>query len=144
MSSFYAPVSLVSMYAMGHFINQKMNLYARPLFVRMGLYSILGIFGYGLYALLTDFTQIYYDTSVDNELAAMGPEMIAAGIQFYDKMLKKNVVMRNLTGQNIYSALGNENYFLRLKSLPLTIRKSFFQMKQQELDNPSSENVAAS
>lgn len=60
--------------------------------------------------------------------------MIDAGIQFYDKMLKKNVALRNLIGKNIYSASGNENYFLRLKSLPLTVRKSFFQMKKVEFE----------
>lgn len=67
--------------------------------------------------------------------------MIETGIRFYDKLLKKNVALRNLTGENIYSAKGNENFFLRQKSLPLTIRKSFFEMKKKELDDASQTGV---
>lgn len=70
-------------------------------------------------------------------------EMAAAGITFYDKMLKKNVAIRNLTGSNIYTALGNENSFIRQKTLPLTIRKSFFEMKKKELDEASPANLVA-
>lgn len=61
-------------------------------------------------------------------------EFIDTGIAFYDKLLKKNVALRNLSGENIYTASGNENYMLRQKSLPLTIRKAFFEMKKKELE----------
>lgn len=67
--------------------------------------------------------------------------MAAAGIRFYDKILKKNVALRNLTGQNIYTAMGNENYLLRQKSLPLTARKSFFELKKKEFDEANAVKV---
>jgi len=143
LTSLYPPLCLLSIYGTAHYLNQKMNLYARPLMVRFGLYTIMATFGYGLYAFLTDFTQVYYETCVDKELAEMGPEMTAAGIRFYDKMLKKNVALRNLTGQNIYTASGNEKAFLRQKSLPLTIRKSFFEMKKKEFDEASPAKLVA-
>lgn len=69
-------------------------------------------------------------------------EFIDAGIRFYDRILKKNIALRGLTGDNsIYTAKGNENYFLRQKSMPLTIRKSYFEMRmeelQKQLNNPN-------
>lgn len=91
-TSMYPPLCLVSMYGFGHYLNLKMKFHSRPLIVskrclffcaqfnvlfliqvRLSLYTILGIFGYGLYAFMQDFTQVYYDTCVDKELAALGP-----------------------------------------------------------------------
>lgn len=69
--------------------------------------------------------------------------MAVAGITFYDKMLKKNVALRNLTGENIYTALGNENFVLRQKSIPLTMRKSFFETKKKEFDEASSAKLVS-
>lgn len=53
------------------------------------------------------------------------------------------MALRNLTGENIYSASGNENYVLRQKSLPLTIRKSYFEMKKKDLEQAASPANAA-
>lgn len=97
------------------------------------MYSILGMFGYGLYSFLTDYTQVYYDTAVDKELCEAGPEFMDAGVRFYDKLLKKNIAVRNLLGDNSYTVMGNEKYLLRQKSLPLTIRKSYFELRLDEL-----------
>lgn len=58
-------------------------------------------------------------------------------------MLKKNVAIRNLTGANIYTASGNENNILRQKTLPLTVRKTFFELKKKEIDEASQANLAA-
>lgn len=72
-------------------------------------------------------------------LASLGPGFISAGLRFYDKLLKKNIACRELTGDNSeYTAMGNENYLVRRKRLPLTIRKAFFELKYEELQN---ENV---
>lgn len=68
--------------------------------------------------------------------------MTAVGVSFYEKLLKKNIALRNLIGGNIYTALGNENFFLRQKSLPLTIRKSFFEMKRKEFADGTHPAVA--
>ncbi|KAG4069494.1 hypothetical protein HA402_006860 [Bradysia odoriphaga] len=138
LESFYPPVCIMAMYGAGYYINQKMRLHGRPLGMRLCLYTILSVFGYGLYAFMKDFTQVYHETNADKQLAEIAPEFIDVGITFYDKLLKKNVALRNLTGENIYTAAGNENYLLRQKSLPLTIRKSFFEMKKKELEEAAS------
>lgn len=68
-------------------------------------------------------------------MSNFGREFIEAGIGFYDKLLKKNIACRQLSGDETeYTALGNENFIFRQKRLPLTIRKTFFEEKLKELD----------
>lgn len=74
------------------------------------------------------------DSDIDKKLATFGRTFIEAGIRFYDKLAKKNIACRELTGdESQYTALGNENFILRQKRLPLTTRKSFFEEKLKEL-----------
>lgn len=74
-----------------------------------------------------------YDGGTDEELASYGPGFLEAGLGFYDKQLKKNMAIRELTGDNSeYTALGNENFILRNKRLPLTIRKVYFETLLEE------------
>lgn len=61
--------------------------------------------------------------------------MTDAGVRFYDKLLKKNVACRELTGDHSeYTANGNENFMFRHKRQPLVHRKSFFEEKLKELN----------
>lgn len=136
--SFYPPICFMFIYGAGYYINEKMRLHGRPLGLRLCLYTILSVFGLGMYSFMKDFTQVYYETQADKELADIAPEFIDTGIAFYDKLLKKNVALRNLIGENTYSASGNENYMLRQKSLPLTIRKSYFELRKKELEEAAS------
>jgi hypothetical protein len=77
---------------------------------------------------------VTYDGETDERLAEMGKGYIDAGVRFYDKLLKKNMACRELTQDDSeYTALGNENFLVRQKRLPLTLRKHFFEMKLKEL-----------
>lgn len=111
--------------------------------MRTLMYTILATFGYGMYSFLTDFTQVYYDGAVDKELCEVGPEFMDAGVRFYDKLLKKNIAIRNLAGDNSYTVMGNEHFVLRQKSLPLTIRKSYFEMRLEELKKSLGKEASA-
>lgn len=108
--------------------------------LRVIMYSILGLFGYGLYTLLTDYTQVHYDLETDKKLASLGTDFVTAGYHFYDKLLKKNIAIRKLTGDSTYTAMGNENFLLRQKTLPLTVRKAFFESKLKEATESQSQN----
>ncbi|XP_058067000.1 transmembrane protein 177 [Anopheles bellator] len=120
-------VSWIFSYSLGSQLNERCNFYARPRSLRLILYTICGLFGFGLYSFSTDVTEVYYETDVDKQMAKLGPNMIDAGVRFYDKVLKKNVSIRQLTGDDYYTAKGNVNYLLRQKAAPLTLRKEFFQ-----------------
>lgn len=133
LTSLYAPVSLFIVYALGSSINRRRNLYARPLGMRSVLYGILSMFGFGLYTFMTDFTEVWYDTSIDKQMCDVGPEFVEAGVRFYQKALQKNVAIRNLSNDTSYTVSGNEDFGVRQKSMPLTVRKSYFELRLSEL-----------
>uniref|UniRef100_A0A182UT28 Uncharacterized protein n=1 Tax=Anopheles merus TaxID=30066 RepID=A0A182UT28_ANOME len=120
-------VSWMFTYSLASQLNERCNFYGRPRSLRLILYTICGLFGFGIYSFSTDMTEIYYETDVDKQMAALGPDVVDAGARFYDKVLKKNIAIRKLTGEDYYTAKGNVNYMLRQKAAPLTLRKEFFQ-----------------
>lgn len=84
-------------------------------------------------------------------LSFLGSDVIKAGISYYEKQLQKNIAIRELSGQNFYTVKGNENFFLRTKSLPITTRKQFFiaklaecEKREQEVDKETNKNVEES
>ncbi|XP_068144817.1 transmembrane protein 177 [Drosophila tropicalis] len=133
LNSIFPSVNFLMVYTMGHYLNMRLNLFARHGSVRFVLYSILGLFGLGSWTFMKDYNQVATDASIDKKLASLGPQFVAAGVSYYDKQLKKNMALRSLIGDSTYTALGNENYMLRQKSMPLTARKSFFAERWQEL-----------
>uniref|UniRef100_A0A182PHU4 Amino acid transporter n=1 Tax=Anopheles epiroticus TaxID=199890 RepID=A0A182PHU4_9DIPT len=120
-------VSWMFTYSLASQLNERCNFYARPRSLRLILYTICGLFGFGIYSFSTDMTEIYYETDVDKQMATLGPDVVDAGARFYDKVLKKNIAIRKLTGEDYYTAKGNVNYMIRQKAAPLTLRKEFFQ-----------------
>ncbi|XP_034476769.1 transmembrane protein 177 [Drosophila innubila] len=135
LNSIFPSVSFLMVYTMGRYLNMRLNLFARHGSTRFVLYSILGLFGIGSWSFMKDFNQVTTDADIDKKLATLGPQFVAAGVTYYDKHLKKNMALRHLIGDNTYTALGNENYLLRQKSMPLTARKSFFENKWEELQS---------
>lgn len=127
------PVLVVTLiYALSQYINRRLRLYEGPPALRGILYCLVGMFGTGFYFLMKDLTEIQYETAVDKQLAELGPEFVQSGTVFYDKMLNRNKALRELMGnegQNKYSVLGNENFFLRHRRIPLMHRKAFFENK---------------
>lgn len=130
--SIFPVATVLFIYTLASRINASLKLLARPFMIRGTLYSILSVFGMGIYAFSKDFTQVYYETEVDKKLVEMGPEFMQNGIKFYTKLLQKNIAIRELTNDEQYSAKGNVNVFLRQTSLPLTFRKKFFEEKLKE------------
>lgn len=130
--SFYPIISILIMYTTTSFLNQSLNLYARPFIVRGVLYAIVSLFAFGLYSFATDFTTVQVEAEADKELAEIGPEVKNAGLRFYEKLLQKNIAIKELTGDTSYTAKGNLNFILRQKSLPLTSRKLFFETEKKD------------
>ncbi|XP_011197420.2 transmembrane protein 177 [Bactrocera dorsalis] len=133
LNSLFPSISFLTMYTIGHYLNLRMNLLAGPFSLRLVMYTILGLFGVGSWSFMKDFNQVRYDTEIDKKLCNLGPQYVEAGASYYGKLLKKNMALRELIGDDTYSARGNVNYFLRQKSLPLTVHKSYFEEKLQEL-----------
>ncbi|CAH0546937.1 unnamed protein product [Brassicogethes aeneus] len=126
---FLATSSCLVAYGLGNKINKKFNFYMQPFPLRFIMYSLVGLFVAGNYIICKDFSQIYYEESIDKELKEI-PEMASGGKEFYEKILQRNVALRKLMGkdgENLYTSSGNENYMVRLKHIPLVQRKSFFE-----------------
>lgn len=83
------------------------------------------------------------DGDADEQLATIGRGVVDAGARFYDKLLKKNMAVRELTDDDEYTALGNENSLLRMKRLPLTVSKTFFEMRLKEIDAEAGKSEEA-
>ncbi|XP_063534219.1 transmembrane protein 177 [Cydia strobilella] len=130
-------ICIFFVYSLTTYLNRRLNLYAGPAAMRGTLYSIAGLFGVGIYFLMKDSSEVYYETEVDKSLCALGPEYVEAGVIFYDKILKRNQALRELMGaegEKKYSKLGNENFFLRQPRMALVHRKLYFENELKKLE----------
>lgn len=140
----YPIVAVVGAYAMGHTINNRLQLFSRTRPIRIMMYSLVSLFIYGNYCFITDYTSIQYDTKVDKQIASLGDKWKKAGVGFYDKMLQKNIAIRTITGDNSkYSSVGNVNFFVRQKEMPLTLRKEFFEQQLKQSTSMANESIKA-
>ncbi|XP_037949768.1 transmembrane protein 177-like [Teleopsis dalmanni] len=144
MNSIFPSITFIGMYAVGNYVNLRNNFYARPLALRLVMYSILGLFGLGSWSFMKDFNQVTYDADIDKKLCELGPDFVEVGTTYYEKLLKRNMALRALLNNDQYTAKGNENYLIRQKTIPLTLRKSFFEGKLKELQSGTqTENEVA-
>ncbi|XP_053983703.1 transmembrane protein 177 [Hylaeus volcanicus] len=70
------------------------------------------------------------DIKVDTKLSILGPEYIEGGKEFYEKLLKRNIALRTLLGENgkkLFTTNGNEIYFLWPNRLSIHNRKNFLE-----------------
>ncbi|XP_066147967.1 transmembrane protein 177 [Euwallacea fornicatus] len=119
-------------YTTSTMLNQKLNLYVKPQALRFFSYGLVGLFSFGYYIMIKDLTQNYYEKKIDLELKELSPIFAEGGREFYTKILERNKALRILMGkegESVYTALGNDNFFLRNKHLPIVQRKAFFEEK---------------
>uniref|UniRef100_A0A336KRZ3 CSON014677 protein n=1 Tax=Culicoides sonorensis TaxID=179676 RepID=A0A336KRZ3_CULSO len=139
LNCFYPVMTLFTAYGLSHYINTKLKLFQRPLSLRLVMYSLVGVFMIGNYCFATDATQIYHDSRIDKEIATMGKEMVDAGVRYYDKILQRNIALREITGDySLYSSGGNVNFLVRQRTMPFTARKDFFQEQLKKLQEGAS------
>ncbi|XP_030375530.1 transmembrane protein 177 [Scaptodrosophila lebanonensis] len=141
LNSIFPSLSFLMVYSVGHYLNLRLNLFARHISVRMVMYTILALFGIGSCTFMKDYNQVSTDVEIDKYLATLGTDLVAAGMRYYDKQLNKNIALRQLSGDDSYTALGNENYVLRQKSMPLTARKLFFEQKWHDLQKELASSI---
>jgi len=128
--TFGAVASFIAAYGVGIHLNTKFNLYAKPRSIRFLMYGLLGAFGYCNYVFIKDFSQLHYEQKVDEDLKNKNPIFKEGGKEFYKYILNRNIALRKLmgkVGESNYTPLGNENYLIRQRHLPLVQRKAFFE-----------------
>lgn len=134
LDTFYQTFSVIMYYTLTNHFNTRLNLYTKPLALRVVMYILVGLFTYGNYSVVKDFTQIYYEEKVDIELKKKDKILAEGGKEFYEKLLQRNKALRKLMekeGESLYSTEGNINYFFRRKHIPLIERKKFFEKVEE-------------
>lgn len=132
------PICVGAAYVIGQRVNVVLNGFARPLSFRISLYALAGLFTLGNWIFVKDATTVHYDAVCDAEMSKLGKEYVRGGQEFYDKLLRRNVALRNLLGREgtkLYSAIGNEQFVIRHKQLPLVHRKLYFDELMAESPN---------
>lgn len=133
--AFSSMLSVIATYSVCVFFNQKLNLYARPFGLRGVMYGLVTCFVGGNYIFIKDCSQLKYEQMVDEELKKT-PELAQGGAEFYKKILLRNQALRKLLGkegESQFSGLGNENYLVRQRHVPIMTRKDFFEKANVEV-----------
>lgn len=137
LNSFYPIFNVSLAYILGKKINQFTNGFSRPLTYRIVVYLLVGLFSFGNWAFLKDFTTIHYDTESIEKISELGPDYVEGGQEFYANILRRNKALRHLLGNEgvkLYSATGNEQFFLREKRLPIASRKLLLDKRVENID----------
>jgi hypothetical protein len=107
----------------------RFKLRERSVMVCRVLYSVFTLLGAILWLGIKDYQSYRLDGQVDQALCGLGTEYIKGGQEFYKKILSRNKAMRSLLGkygEKIYTAYGNEQTSLRVKHVPLSQRRKYF------------------
>lgn len=131
----FATSSASLVYGVSNQLNIKTNLYSKPRSVRLVMYALVTTFFTTTYFMLKDTATIYLEKKIDEDLINKNPIFLEGGRDFYSKIIERNKILREImgkSGQKLYTALGNENTYLRTKHIPLVQRESYFEHKLSE------------
>ncbi|XP_012251753.2 transmembrane protein 177 [Athalia rosae] len=129
LNSMYPPFCILMTYGIARKMNSFMHHLPRSSFLNFIKYSLLGLFFLGNWTCLKDVTSCSFDRDCDVQVAELGEDYLKGGQEFYDKILQRNIALRNLMGKEgvkLYSATGNDEFFIRQKRLPIIQRKLYF------------------
>jgi len=128
-------IAIFSQYYLSAFANIKFYGHYKPRSFRYTVYSLVGIFTYGLYATATDALTRYYERSADKEAASLGLNYAKGAVEFYTKTVQRNMAIRELMGsrgESLFTKFGNHNEIIRQRHVPPLIRKENAEKMVQE------------
>ncbi|XP_041858042.1 transmembrane protein 177 [Melanotaenia boesemani] len=123
-----APICLGGVWLYSVVLKQVFRLHAGPALFR-GVANIVALtIGAISYFLTSDAVSQWIDYSSDRRAAGLSKEYAKGGVEFYDKILSRNKMLRALMGQKgekIYAPSGNlfPAHILQLKHTPYTSRR---------------------
>jgi len=128
--------------------NKKTPNLTRTLKQRVVLYSILGSFTFTLWLFIRDFMNVYFEKSVDEIAGSINEEYARGAVEYYSKILQRNVALRSLLGDEgagIFTPVGNNHLLFRTKHQPYTARRDASIIRLEKLtSNVSSETHSIS
>ncbi|XP_051175788.1 transmembrane protein 177 isoform X2 [Leptopilina boulardi] len=129
--AFLAAVIILINYTVQYYIKEKFHLYKKSLSTRILLYIACGFISYIIYFGQKDFFSKKRERNIDAELAKLNNDYLNGGHEYYSKLLTSNILQRQLLdeyGEKTYEKDGNVKYSFRIKSVPITERKEYFEM----------------
>lgn len=84
----------------------------------------------------------FYQIQADKKLCDINEDYICGGIEYYDKQIQRNLVLRNIipNGKNIYSEYGNKQKLIPIFSeLSLTQRKKYLEQRLKSFKSKNDE-----
>lgn len=104
-------VAVTIAYTIALGINKRLNLYIRPRSLRLCLYGLASVFGYTVYILGKDMGNVKKEADGDETVGKMGKTYAAGGVEFYEKVLERNIALRELMGKDgegLFTVMGND------------------------------------
>lgn len=124
-------------YASGFCLNHLLQL--KRIMKRWGRGAVFSAIGGTFYLLFLLADDTYYcrrDVKVDMKAAKYGPEYAEGGVEFYNKLLQRNMALRVLMGSEgdrLYTLYGNAVTTLRRPEATLTERRDLLNTYLEEL-----------
>lgn len=132
--------TIAAYYYMTRTFNRKANLFARPRKIRMTIYTLLGGMVFTTWLFLKDFLTYRWEESADDQVANLSNEYAKGALEFYSKIMQRNVAMRSLLGDEgpkLFTASGNDRETFRTKHVPYSALRDKAFRRCQPLENPT-------
>lgn len=135
-------LTLMAMYILGTPI--MTSIPANPVRARaLALFLLCNVGVFVWYSIHTAIEN-FYQIQADKKLCDIGEEYIRGGIEYYEKLIQRNLALRNIipNGKNIYSEHGNKQELISLFSeVSLTYRKEYLEQRLKSFKIKNNETL---
>ncbi|XP_068203255.1 transmembrane protein 177 isoform X2 [Palaemon carinicauda] len=126
---------IVSCYAISSHLNRKLNMFHRPRTLRALMYTAVSLFTYTSWVLCKDVACVSFEADVDKTVADISESYAKGGLEFYEKILQRNIALRSLMGEDgekLFTAYGNDQVLFRTKHIPYNVHREYMKGRVEE------------
>lgn len=135
-------VTLIPMYAFG---STLLNLLPANSFrVKVLAFFLLSNIGVFLWLAIRKTIEDYYQINADHTLCKISEEYINGGIEYYDKLIERNLALRSIipNGQTMYAENGDDlSLFSLFSELSFTYRKKCLENQLKIYKNNNNDTL---
>jgi len=140
-------LTIMLYYFLSHNANNMLYGLYKPRSFRMVVYSGLGTFCYGLWAVSRDILTKFYENYADKRAGSINMSYAKGGVEFYSKTLQRNMALRSImgpSGESMFTLFGNDVEFIRERHVPYTRRKLNMEKLAERLLKSDNNNSVSS
>lgn len=137
--SLSCPTTLIPMYALGCTIINALP--PNPVSVRVLAFFLLCNFGVIFWILITSAIEYFYQHDADKKVCDIGEEYIYGGIEYYEKLIQRNLALRNIKpdGKKVISEEGNEHTLFSVFTESLQQKIKYLEHRLEKCKNKNTE-----